>query len=153
MSDDGTRAVRILDDLCNGMFYLFKVFRAPAEKSKACIAVVDNRSEWLVDFMGDGGSQCTQRGDPADVREVRLHLTQSFFGSLALSQSSTKATPSFPLPSNNAPPTRTGTRLPSLRKNSFSKVSQIPVAAISAKACSLLARHSSGVSSLQLRPD
>src|SRR4029077_20021490 len=86
MSDDGTRAIRILDDLGNGMFYLFKVFQATAEKSKACIAVIDNRSEWLVDFMGDGGSQCTQRGDPADVREVRLHLTQSFFGSLALSQ-------------------------------------------------------------------
>src|SRR5215471_11698830 len=86
MSDDGTRAVRIHDDLCNGMLYLFKVFQATAEKSKACIAVIDNRSEWLVDFMGDGGSQCTQRGDPADVCEVRLHLTQSFFGSLALSQ-------------------------------------------------------------------
>jgi len=37
------------------------------------------------------------------------------------------ATPSSRPPSNNAAPTRTGTRLPSLRKYSFSKGSQTPV--------------------------
>ena len=34
--------------------------------------------------MGYGGGQFTHGGDPADVREVRLRLTQRFFGLLAL---------------------------------------------------------------------
>src|SRR5438132_120805 len=39
---------------------------------------------WLIDFVRQGGRQLSHGGDTANVREVRLRLTQSLFGLLAL---------------------------------------------------------------------
>ena len=99
--------------------------------------VIAPTSNGLVHLMGNQGRQLPHRRHAICVRELHLRLTVS---SLALPQrspsarfrsvkSSTKATPSsrFPPPTMPLTPTRTGTRLPSLRKYSFSKGLQIPV--------------------------
>ena len=71
-----------------------------------------------------------------------------------LLKSRTKATPSLPVSLNSAPPISTGTRPPSLRKNSFSNGWKIPVAFNSVTARSSRSRHSAGVRSVQrTRPE
>ena len=69
-------------------------------------------------------------------------------------KSRTNATPWFPPFSKLADPISTGTRLPSLRKYSFSNGCAIPVILTSQTVCALRKSHSGGVRSVQLkRPD
>ena len=69
-------------------------------------------------------------------------------------RSSTKATPWSWRSPNVVEPSRTGTRLPSLRKYSFSRGWAVPVAFSSAMARSSASRHSTGVSSVhRSRPE
>ena len=69
-------------------------------------------------------------------------------------RSSTKAIALVRVSSNAALPTSTGTRLPSLRKNSFSKTSHLPTRGRCSTARRLTALQSAGVrSSQRIRPD
>ena len=69
-------------------------------------------------------------------------------------RSITNTTLSCRVSSTAAPASSTGTRLPSARKNSFSKTSKLPVACSWATARSLAACQSGGVSSRhRIRPD
>jgi hypothetical protein len=107
---------------------------------------------------GDRGGQLSQRRHARDMSEFRLRFAVE---PLALPQvllrlrtpvkSSTKATPWCWPPPRVAAPTRTGTRMPSLRRYSFSKALQLPAALSSARARSSAPLHLEGVSAVRCR--
>ena len=58
--------------------------------------------------------------EPLAFREERLAASQSFLGSLLFTQIENESHTFIPAPSKSVPPSRTGTRLPSFRRYSFS---------------------------------
>src|SRR6266446_1803294 len=63
---------------------LFHIGMIAVEPAQAGVGVRDSSGNRLIHFVRQGGRQLSHGGDTANVREVRLRLTQSLFGLLAL---------------------------------------------------------------------
>ena len=140
----------------------FSIEHLGAEEAQRGLRVGDGGADRLLHFMGDRGRELTHRGDAISVRELHLGLAvgaarwraASLPPACARSGRGQRRRPSSAFHSKSAAPTRTGTRLPSLRKYSFSSGWRVPVAFSSAMACSSASRHSAGVSSVhRSRPE
>src|SRR5207245_10635121 len=131
------------------------IWRLGTQQAQSRPGVSDCRRDGLHDLVGNRGCELPHGRYAIDVGEFPLRLPQATLArSLSWARfcsvkSSTNATPSFPPPSKSAPPSSTGTRLPSFRKYSFSNGWKIPDAFNSATPCSSWPRHSAGVRSVQ----
>src|SRR5260221_334088 len=74
--DDIARAVGIVDYLPQRFSNFFKVRSTVRQEADTSIGVVDDCGEWLVDFMGYGGSQFAHGGHTRYMSELRLRLMQ-----------------------------------------------------------------------------
>ncbi len=61
------------------LFHIGVIARKPAQ---AGIGVSDGGGNRLIQFVRQGGSQLSHGGHPVDACELRLRLTQRFFGPL-----------------------------------------------------------------------
>jgi hypothetical protein len=124
------------------------------EPAQTGLGVGYDAGERLAHFMGDRDHQFAQACYARYVCELRLSIEEALFAGaqplLRSVMSMTKETPSSGFHSKIARATSTGTRLPSLRKYSFSRDCTVRVAFSSAKAWSSTSRHSAGVRSFDL---
>ena len=63
------RALVVLDDVAQGAPRLIEVLAARGEEALGGLRVAQDRTEGLVQFMGQRGGELTQSGDAGDVRE------------------------------------------------------------------------------------
>src|SRR5260221_1186892 len=85
-ADDFRRTRSVFHDSHGTLARLFEIWVGASEPIQAGIGVGNGGSNRLIHFVGQGGTQLTHRGHPADVCEIRLRLTQRFFGPLLLGQ-------------------------------------------------------------------
>ncbi len=70
--------VRIFDNSPRSLARLFQIRLIARKPSQAGIGVCHCRGNRLIHFVRQGGSQLSHGGHSADVREIRLRLTQRF---------------------------------------------------------------------------
>src|SRR5437899_12484303 len=63
---------------------LFHIGMIAVEPAQAGVGVRDSSGKWLIHFVRQGGRHLSPGGDTANVREVRLRLTQSVKAHLAI---------------------------------------------------------------------
>ena len=76
--DHVARAVPILDDPFHGATHIIQIGCFTTEKSKAGLAIGDDRGERLIDLMRNRRADLSQSGDAAGMREVGLRGVQCF---------------------------------------------------------------------------
>src|SRR6185369_2728929 len=76
------------------MLHLFNVFLAAAKKSEACISVIDDRPEGLVDFVRDGTGKFTHSHDAGDVSQFGPRSARCLLGALPIIEICNRTIPS-----------------------------------------------------------
>src|SRR6266478_5227819 len=83
-ADDFAGSMAVCDDERRRLPGLLQVVsRKPAQTGAG---VIHNRAERLVELVRNRGRHLSQSRHPSDMRQLRLRLTQRFFGLLALNK-------------------------------------------------------------------
>ena len=144
-----------LDDPSENFPHFLQIGRLGGEPERSGLSVDRHRVDRLADLMGDRGRQLPHRRDAIDMSQFRLRfavsplaLAQVLLCQLTLGQIEHEGDALLLRPHRmSLRPRRIGTRLPSLRRYSFSKdLRRFPFVLTTARARSLTSSHSDGVS-------
>ena len=78
--------VAVFHDSHRSRARLFEIRGIASEPAQTGVGVGDGGGDRLVHLVRQGGRQLSHGGHPVDVCEIRLRLTQRFFGALLLGQ-------------------------------------------------------------------